>query len=268
MPDTSKMMFVRPKNCRFCGHGYYGLNHVLQYAKTKGWDTVDIAAEQATKQPIYNAIDQHDPASFYGFGHGSDCIYTGDLELPIFTCNECDRLSGRIVYLMSCLTANGLGPTIMQKGALAYAGFTVSWTWLSESGTERDPYDDIYARGFWESANELWRALLDGVEFREAVLASIAKYNEWIDYWFYDKPQDPYSQECIKWLAVDRDGLLSLDACDVISDEASCLQEGCYWYDNICHSMPQKPYGGGGGFALALIPVIAIVGIAYLVGQK
>jgi len=239
----------------------------VQYARSKGaWNIIDVTEEQANKGPIDAAIDQHDPASFYGFGHGNDCVYTGDSELPIFTCNECDRLSGRIVYLMSCLTANALGLAIMQNGALAYAGFTVSWTWLSASGTEGDPYADIYARGFWESANELWNALVDGKDFREAVLASIAKYDEWIDYWFYDNPQDPYSQECIKWLAVDRDGLLSLDACDLISDEPSCLQEGCYWYDDICHSMPQKPTDGG-GLSLLMIPILAIVGIAFIAGQ-
>jgi len=269
MPDASKMMFVRPKNCRYCGHGYYGLLHAVQYAQSKGlWNIIDISAEQANKGPIYEAIDQHDPASFYGFGHGSSCTYTGDSEEPIFTCNECDRLNGRVVYLLSCLTGIGLGQAIINAGALAYAGFTVSWTWLSDSGTDGDPYADKYARGFWESANELWNALVDGEEFHDAVQRSIDKYDEWIDYWYYDNPQEPYSQECIKWLAVDRDGLIALDICDAITDETQCQQEGCYWYEDHCHSAPPTPPPGGGGLALAMVPIIAIVGIAYIVGQK
>jgi len=238
MPNPDKMLIVRPKNCRYCGHGYHGLHHVLQYAQSKGFNTIDLSAEQANKDPIYATIDQHDPASFYGFGHGSPTTYTGDSEEPVFTCDECDKLSGRIIYLLSCLTGQLLGPEIMRQGALAYAGFNISWTWLSDSGTDGDPYEDIYARCFWESANELWIAVCDGVEFHEAIQRSIDKYNEWIDYWFYDNPEDPSSQECIKWLAFDRDGLTAgTDVTDIVEKNNSLV---------------------------VLIPVLLVVGLAYL----
>lgn len=261
MPNPDNMLFVRPKNCRFCGHGYYGLQHALQYANSKGWDTIDIAAENANQIPVYTAIDNYDPATFYGFGHGNNCIYTGDAEEGIFTCDECNRLNGRMVYLLSCLTANGLGPEMIRQGALAYAGFNISWTWLSDTGTDGDPYADKYARGFWESANELWMSLCDGMEFRASVQKSVAKYNEWIEYWFYTNPEDPFSQECIKWLAFDRDGLVALDVCDAITDEVQCAEYGCHWYNGHCNSNPQAPIQSG-GLILAAISVALIVGVA------
>jgi len=267
MPNETKMMFARPKNCRYCGHGYYGLLHAVQYAQAKGlWNITDLSGEQVNKTNVYEAIDRDDPFSFYGFGHGSPSIFTDDSELPLFTTTECSKLSGRIVYLLSCLTGQQLGPAIIQNGALAYAGFNVSWTWLSVSGTDGDPYDDRYARCFWESANELWIALCDGEEFHDAVQRSVDKYNEWIDYW-YNNPEDPESQSCIMWLAVDRDGLVSLDACDAITDETGCSAHGCYWYDNACHSSSETPHGGGAGW-LALVPIIAVVGITFIVGER
>ena len=266
MPNPNNMLFVRPKNCRYCGHGYYGLLHAMQHATQKGWNTIDVAGENANKDPVYEAIDTFDPASFFGFGHGNNCRYTGDSELDIFTCDECDKLKGRMVYLLSCLTANGLGPEIIRQGALAYAGFNISWTWLSNSGTEGDPYLDKYAKGFWESAIILWIALCDGLDFRDSVQKSIDKYNEWIDYWFYDNPEDPWSQECIKWLAFDRDGLVALDVCDAITDETQCLEYGCYWYNGVCASSPEKP-STKSGLVIAAIPIIALVGIALIVGQ-
>ena len=149
LADETKMMFVRPRNCTSCGHGFFGLGHVVNYAQQIGaWDVIDLAEGQAVQSDVYAALDLHNPGSFYGFGHGNNCIYTGDTEQAIFTCDECDRVNGRIVYLLSCLTANGLGPAMMEQGAVAYAGYNVSWTWISESGTEGDPYEDIYALGF------------------------------------------------------------------------------------------------------------------------
>lgn len=266
MPDQNKMMFVRPRNCRYCGHGFFALQHVLRYAQQHGFNTIDLAEEQANKIPIYEAIDQHDPGSFFGFGHGSPAIYTGDAEEPIFTTEECDRLATRVVYLLSCLTGQLLGPEIIKQGALAYAGFNISWTWMSDSGTDGDPYEDIYALCFWESANELWMALLDGAIFEDAVKASVAKYDEWIDYWFYDNPEDPLSQEAIKWLIHDRNGLVSLNICDVIADETECMNLGCHWQENKCYSqLPRKELGIN--WALA-IPIILVVGLAFIAVKK
>jgi len=136
--------------------------------------------------------------------------FTGDSEQDIFTVNECDKLAGKEVYLLSCLTANSLGPAIIQNGANAYAGYRISWTWVSDSGSDGDPYQDLYAKGFYESANELWLALIDGATFEEAVQAAIDRYNWWIDYWFNENPEAPQSQDAIMWLIHDRNGLVAL----------------------------------------------------------
>jgi len=244
MVDTSKMMFARPIHCRYCGHGYYGLGHVVDYANQIGkWTIIDMEKEQSVKAPICAAIDQHDPASYDGFGHGNNTVYTGDTEQPIFTSTDCDKLAGRIVYLLSCLTANGLGPAIIAAGGKSYAGFNISWTWMSDSGTAGDPYDDIYAKGFYESSNEYWVALIDGYNFGDACQRSIDKYNEWIDYWIYENPGASGAASAITWLAHDRDGLVALGdlsakllECDEQTTKDDCLAHGCYWWEGSCHS--------------------------------
>jgi len=241
---------------------------MVDFARARAlWNITDIKETDVNKQNVNALIDQTDPLSFYGFGHGNNCAYTGDDESEIFSCSGCDKLSGRVVYLMSCLTAGGLGPEIIRQGALAYAGFNVSWTWLAVNDENDefvfpDPYDDPYSFGFWESANELWKALLEGDSFHEAIDRSRAKYDEWIDYWFYVNPGDQHSQECIKYLATDRDGLVGLDVCDALVDEPECLNHGCFWYEDSCHSVPKS---GGGVSLYALIPVIALVGVALIV---
>lgn len=209
MPDASKMMFVRPKNCRYCGNGYYALQHMLEYADSKArWTIIDMAEERADKGPIYTALDQYDPQSFYGFGHGSNTVFTADSETPVFTTNDCGKLMGRDVYLLSCLTANSLGPAIINTGGNSYAGYNISWTWINDSDVNGDPYIDKYAKCFWESANEFWRAYIDGAAFPEAAQAAIDKYNWWIDYWLHTAPEDPKSEDCMMWLIQDRDSLV------------------------------------------------------------
>jgi len=271
MPNPENMMFVRPRACHFCEHGYNAVGHMVAYSQQKGlWNITDVKEAQANKDPVYNAIDQTDPFAFYGFGHGNNCAYTGDSELNIFTCNECDKLSGRVVYLLSCLTAGGLGPEIINQGALAYAGFNVNWTWIGETDANDnfsypDPYNDPYAYGFYESANELWKALVDGKTFQEAIMQSRNKYDEWIDYWYYTNPEDPVSQDCIMWLAHDRDGLVGLDVCDTLTSEEACGTGGCYWYDDCCHSSPVQAEGGTNWLPIVLAVGVMGLAVAYYV---
>lgn len=209
MPDPGFMMFSRPKSCQYCGNGYYAIQHALEYAAAKGtWTCIDMAESHATKEYIFPAIEQYDPMYFYGFGHGSPTIFTGDTTQEIFSVENCGNLAGRYIYLLSCLTANALGPAIIQNGALSYAGYNISWTWMNETDPSGDPYTDKYARGFWESANELWNSFCDGNSFVVAQRDCIDKYNEWIDYWTNTAPEDPESENCIMWLLWDRNGLV------------------------------------------------------------
>jgi len=273
MPSESNMIIVRPKNCHYCIHGYNALNHILQHAQSK-FNVRDLSGTNANQTPIYDALDEFDPKYFYGFGHGLSCKYTGDSEEEIFSCYNCDKLSERVVYLLSCLTAIGLGPEIIKKGALAYAGFNISWTWIADEDNDgnfkyQDPYNDPYALCFYESANELWKAIIDGKTFHDAVQQSRDKYDEWIDYWFYDKPQDPYSQECIKWLAHDRDGLISLDACGSINDEQQCIDYGCEWVNDRCMSRETQQTDNGIDInPMIILPIAMIGGLAYLAFKK
>lgn len=137
-------------------------------------------------------------------------VYTGDMEQPIFDASNEDIsiLNGRSLCLLSCLTANVLGTKIVQAGANYFAGYNISWTWQTQGGTDGDPYEDYYARCYWESANELWVAICDGKTFEEAVAQCINKYTEWIDIWY--NSGDPSALDQITWLIHDRDGLCML----------------------------------------------------------
>ena len=208
---TGWILDSRPLHPRYGEHMYYGLLYAVQYAQSKGYNICDLASSDAVKEKIYEKLDELDPIFFFGIGHGNKDIFTDDREQAVWRCGEAscplppDNLRNRIVYLWSCLTARELGPKIIEHGGWSYAGFKQIWVWLTEGEAVGDPYDDKYAKGFYESGNELIIALLNRKTIKDAVQASIDKYNEWIDYW--KTSGDPHASECIKWLAWDRDAL-------------------------------------------------------------
>jgi hypothetical protein len=279
MPDMNKILFIRAKRCEecipaetcdTCLQGFHATGNVLQQMQQTGWNVLDAADENANKEYIYNQIDQNDPGVIYGFGHGGNTRFTAQHRLDVFNTSECDKVKDKIVYLFSCLTANQLGPMMMQKGALAYAGFNISWTWIAETDANNnfiyvDPSQDKYAKGFYESANQLMVSLSQGKSFVDAVSDSVAKYNDWIQYWYDVAPGDPSSQDCIMWLAHDRDGLVALTYCDYITSEQACLDADCYWKNNKCQSMLSTPKNLS---VLAFIPVLLVVGIAFIVFKR
>lgn len=272
MPDMNKILFIRAKRCDDCTpegtcdsciQGYNAAGHVLA-ENTGGWSVIDAGDNNANKQYVDEAIEYDDPGVIFGFGHGNQNRFTAQYREDIFTTSDCDRVSGRIVYLLSCLTANQLGPMMMEKGALAYAGFNQSWTWIADTDEynnflQPDPYFDKYAQGFYESAVAVMVALCAGYSFIEAIQASIQKYNDWIQYW-YDNP-DPASQDCIMWLAFDRDALVAFSNCDEITDEQTCVQQGCLWEATQCATIPRHASIN----PVLLIPVVFVVGIAFVV---
>lgn len=280
---TNYIMCGRPISCRFCEHAYYGLLHMVNEARNRGFNIVDLAGLDCIGTKIYQTITKYDPLFFFGIGHGNICAYTDDNESLVFTCpnsypGKTEMFANRIVYLWSCLTGydcrkfpaicetickgvgptrccywdgdscNSLGDSIIEAGALAYAGFDISWTWMLEVEPTGDPYDDKYALGFYEAGNELILALLQLKTLSEAGDQSIAKYNEWINYWRTEGAGDIRATDAIKWLVHDRDGLVLfgdltvvlvpiLD-CTQFETKEECLGHGCYWYNGECHAIP------------------------------
>lgn len=214
----NEFLNIMPYNCRYCVQGFKGMLHISQEARNQKLELIELQNVNAEKEPVWNTLTAFDPIFVNGFGHGNNDVYTGDSETPIFNSWECDILSGRIVYLLSCLTANGLGPAIINAGGIAYGGFKISWGWVSKDITA-DPYDDWYAEGFFRASNEFPIALIQGATINEAKQRSIAVYNQWIDIWETERADDPDSASAIKWLISDRDGLVILgDVNAVITD--------------------------------------------------
>jgi len=212
MATFNTMVNIKPWNALYLKQMFYGLAHVSDEAIIQGLTVIDQEAEESLKDPVYDAINFYDPIFICGGGHGSEDAFTtdiADVKYAVFDVFNCSILKDRVVYLHSCLTAVNLGPAIILNGALAYAGYNISWTWLTENA-DVDPYDLWVAGTFFKSANEFPIALVQGDMVGVAKDRCIDEYNYWINIWETERSSDKDAASSIKWLLWDRDGLTVL----------------------------------------------------------
>lgn len=110
--------------------GYPYIRQVAEEAQRLGYYVKICEKDSATPQCVYSALAdpnvKNDVGAFVGVGHGDADVFTGQNSVPIFkTCQQPpETFSGQKAYLMySCITARGLGPDFVQKGAKAYWGW-------------------------------------------------------------------------------------------------------------------------------------------------
>jgi len=214
LPAGAKIVTSRALNVKYGGHIANGAKHVVDSAVENGYTVFDNVAEAAVHDTVHQSIETNGPFIFYGAGHGNETKFTGDSQDIIFSIDDCDILAGRLVDLHSCLTGVRLGPEIIKKGGVSFLGYVKEWGWLAgndidPSDPDADPYDCIYAKPFWESANQYMISLFTGRETEKAYGECYEKYNEWIEYW--KDSSDPAAAQIIGLLAYDRDIMVLIE---------------------------------------------------------
>jgi len=249
---SSDVICGRPYDCNYCIPAYFALGYMEEYGREKGFIIDDVSRYQCKKDTIYEHIEQYDPQFFFGIGHGNKPRYTGNNTQDIWNVGvgrpllPPENLRNRIVYLWSCLTGVELGPSIVNDyGGKTYFGFTVSWGFHGGSNPG-DPYKHRYDKCFFQSGNELIKALFDGCSAQEAYQRSFDKYTEWIDYWLYGEGSNDSQASSVSAILIrDRNGLViigdknaRLDRGCQKYDEPDCRTNNCFWYNDSCHNMP------------------------------
>jgi hypothetical protein len=150
-------------------------------------DEIGASAIETTALPenLRSAIVEQNPLQLYMFGHGLEWVYTCEkcqrfFTDPLHTGLNLDLVKDRYVQLLSCLTAQTLGPEIVKAGAKGCFGYNEPFELVLKvapgSGrfVEAAVYGDI----------EIERALLEGErDLKNIYDRAIARYNNEIDYW-------------------------------------------------------------------------------------
>src|SRR5712691_8619881 len=146
--------------------------NVYPHMEEKGFTIVRRQGAQARRAEVSPQARKPNVLYLTGVGHGFPNSYTGDNLNSIFskanlTENEC---KGKIVHFLSCLTAAGLGPSFVEKGCLAYFGYSDNFT-----------YPPILEETFFECDSEIDRGFADGLTADEVFQQVVARFQQHID---------------------------------------------------------------------------------------
>lgn len=122
-------------------------------------------------------------------GHGDKDRLSGSRrDDMVLDTNNSGITAGKVVYALSCLTADVLGREAVREGATAYCGYFDEYQLWIESG--KHPLRDGLARACVMPALEFVRSLYAGKTTGEALEDTKKAFEEMIDLWnTIDRPE-------------------------------------------------------------------------------
>lgn len=170
----------------------YRAKNVIPCFKKKGIIPIILTGNTDTRPNFSSACKRRGVVYISGVGHGSPTAYTGYNYDRLWEVGKYDPLEvkRKIIHLLSCKTAQKLGPDLIKNGACAYFGyyenFTITWN---------NP------DAFWVCDSSIDLALCRGLNAGYAARIAIMVYNYWI------KKMRAIHGPTAVWLTWDRDAL-------------------------------------------------------------
>jgi len=185
--------------------------YVYPYLRRKGCRVLRCWGSDATQACVHTKSRTRRVCFITGLGHGSFTRYTGHNGQTIWEVCKYDpsEVKGKIVHLLSCYTAQQLGPDLIEKGARAYLGYSKAFHLVFTTGhtaTEpcRSVLKDQRADAFVKCDSQIPQAIADGATTEKAYIRAYDCFTDSINYWL---GVDPYVAQ---WLLWDRDCLTLL----------------------------------------------------------
>jgi len=172
-------------------HGYRVKNVIPCFPK-HNITPIILAGTMLTRANFAAACKKRGAVYISGVGHGSSRVFTGERGAWLWeVCNyDPDEVKGKIIHLLSCKTAQELGPDLVKKGACAYFGydrnFTITWN-----------YPDV----FWLCDSVIDLSLCNGFNAEVSARLTIQAYNLQIN-----RMRGIHGPTAV-WLTWDRDSL-------------------------------------------------------------
>ena len=126
-------------------------------------------------------------------GHNNEILIQADDNESI--------LKSRIVYALSCSSAQILGPKSISAGAKAYIGYKEDFMFIGDHHNVARPLNDKTAALFFEPSNVVVETLLKGHNVLKAYEKSQEEFNKNINSLLNSASPDYY---LISWLVWDR----------------------------------------------------------------
>jgi hypothetical protein len=213
VPKVDYFLLVLPEQ-HYLSYGSCVIRDIVnRYAKT-GQTVVELPDGSANPETIDQAIADHDPILICATGHGNSDVFTVECKTVYMRSGDARvaKMSNRVVHLISCLTAGGLGPSLINAGALTYFGCMEEFNFYIGSG----PCSDRASMAVFLPELQVEASLLSGKTTGEARADQLSRYDEEIEYWFRGVGSThPDAAVILRCLEIDRDISTMLGRSDI-----------------------------------------------------
>jgi len=109
----------------------YRRDNVYQYLNSDKLSLNPLISSQADEAPVTAAALKGGVTYITGAGHGDYDTFNGYFNHPVFSVADLNPavVAQKVVHLLSCETANGLGPDMIAAGCRAFFGYCVPFTY-------------------------------------------------------------------------------------------------------------------------------------------
>lgn len=176
------LLITRPKHDPATHYLFYWAGELVDAAKRKGVDVVDLFREKAKKKAFQSYLRKNVCDLVIVNGHGNASSVGGhDNEILVSVGDVDDLFKDKVVFIRACDAGAVLGPEIMRKGASGFVGYIQPYMFPSDKDSLHTPLKDELAAPILECSNQVGLSLLKGKSAREAHEDSLKKYQEKID---------------------------------------------------------------------------------------
>jgi hypothetical protein len=178
---ANTFLFVEPDD-NYLNFASVPLHQIVEANKQAGQSITELMGSDANPARIKQELNSKSPLVCQLLGHGSPSVYTCQNLAPLLHAENSEELAlmnERIMLLTSCLTAQQLGPALIDAGAVAYVGYQQEfWFYIGDSAGATRAVNSPFLAEF-----EFVKSLLHGKTTGEARAAQMAKYDEELAYW-------------------------------------------------------------------------------------
>lgn len=156
-------LITRPKYDETTHYLFYWSQEIIELAKKKSIQVLDLAKERANKKEFVSIVTKKQPLFIFFNGHGNADRVNGHENKVLVKVGENEGvLKSKIVYALSCKSAKKLGPQSIKIGAIAYLGYDDDFVFVYNLGKISKPLNDNLAALFLRPSNQLVKSLLKG----------------------------------------------------------------------------------------------------------
>ena len=165
-----RILVTRPEHDPLTRHLSHWNKKVIEIAKSKGHEVVDLHKEKANKKEFEGRIKKIGPFLVLLNGHGDNRSICGhNDEVLVSVGVNSNLLENRITYAVACSSAKVLGVEVCTKNNATFIGYDECFILNLDRNFLTNPLQDRRAEKFLKPSNHVAISLLKGHTCQEAL---------------------------------------------------------------------------------------------------